>query len=66
VGQLLKQSDKVRHMTAKSAKRLFPCFALLKLNRRVGEEKWVLACQCESGHVGSHVSSEIAWEGDDR
>lgn len=44
----------------------FRCPALLKLDRRQGEEKWVIACNCGVGHLGSHESNKLSWEGDDR
>lgn len=42
------------------------CSVLLKLNRRNGKEQWVLACLKEKGHEGSHESTTVLWQGDDR
>lgn len=42
------------------------CLAVLKLDRRNGEERWALRCRFDKGHGGHHVAYTLLWDGDDR
>jgi hypothetical protein len=42
------------------------CPVLLKLTRRDGTDRWVLACQLSKGHDGDHHTFPMRWAGDDR
>lgn len=43
-----------------------PCPALLKLERRVAGQKWVLRCKLPKDHADVHQTYSIMWNGDDR